>query len=236
MGANKMESNELKLITLQNENEQLHEMKTENNIENELINDKNAKIIALQIEINRINKELDEENAKECESAKRFKEMKAMYNEMLIKNKQLCKDQKMIQNESDKMSVAYKRLLIEFDELDREYTEYKNCQKNELKLQNQKKMKRILTPKQSENVTMKIETKILEQELFDEQQRTKDLNQMIDELKIQNSILLTDMNKLKAFDDEGMNSNILEMQSLQIKNDKLSKKIKIQQKKIEMYK
>merc|ERR1712187_686691 len=55
-------------------------------------------------------------------------------------------------------------------------------------------------------------------------------------LKIQNAILLTDIDKYKQCENGKENVDILEMQTLRIKNEKLNKKLKIQSKKIEMYK
>ena len=226
--ANKMEANELKMITLHNENEQLHEMKMDNISESEL-NDTKSQNHVLQAEIDRMGRELQEERDKGENLEKRCEEMETLHNELMMKGEQMSKEQKVKQDETASLKRAYQQLLAEYNELDREFVKFKNFKKN------QKKMKRVLsvlTPKHSEN-TMQIETKILEQELFDEQQRTKDLIRIIDELKVENSILSTDIGKLKR---SGDNVDILEMQSLLIKNDKLAKKIKIQQKKIEMYK
>merc|ERR1712154_173173 len=82
---------------------------------------------------------------------------------------------------------------------------------------------------------------ILEQELMDEQKQVEQLKDAIDALKIEISTLNANLQKMKSVErksTDGTNDDdaLLRMSDLSKQNQKLTKKIKIQQKKIEMFK
>merc|ERR1712039_355989 len=118
--------------------------------------------------LDRVNACLPEENAEKCKLEQKCKE--------------LAEENGRRENELRSLDGENKHLQEELDALDREFVEYKESQhlKNEeQKPKKHKQMrKRAMTTKQSDtgNHTLEIRAKIIEKELFDEQQRAKELN------------------------------------------------------------
>merc|ERR1712154_52130 len=222
----KMEEYELRIITLQNETNQLQEIYKEHknkiNSQEIKLNDKNMEIVALNKSMVNLENGLNENGCNEHKLRMRYQQIEEMYNKILIRNQSLEQHIDHITKDKESMQNKLNSLQIQCDKM-------KKLNDRNSKVENMKNIQsEIQTPKE---IQIQIKTEILEQELYDEQKETKRLKGIIDELKIKNAKISQDLHKTEVD-----NNNLLEIQNMRTKNNKLTKKIKMQQAKIEMFK
>jgi len=247
----KTEENELKLITLQNKHDQLHAMNQEYeqtvNEYEATLKQRDGQISALQKQIDELARLRETDENWKSEVRAKYEEIECMYNGLLIQQHKLKQTLHGLQDEKVDLQKQLDAATSAYDNEQRQCLELK--QRLERSIQNassdhleaKKRKFAVDTPKGN---TMEIRTRILQQELLDEQRESKKLKQMIDALKIENSTLMSDINKLRKEVDGGnlsdersedANALILRLQNVSLQNDKLSKKVKVQEAKIAMY-
>lgn len=197
----KIEETELKLITLQNDIDQLREIKEEfETIATErdaTLIEKKEEIESLKKSMESIKSSLEGNSGIVSDFRVKFESLEQMYNNAMIRNKKI--ESELTATSEDKVSIEKQlsSLQTDHENLQREFTDYKR-QKGTRMDHAAKRKAKVDTP---HGQTEEIRAQILEQELFDEQKQSEQLMSLVDELKIENSTLSANLQKMKSLEN-----------------------------------